>query len=232
MKKIKDIYGKATLLVMFLLLWGCCSCVRQESFAYHGGEKISFADDSTYFSFGGEPFSVMDTTLQIRVEIIGRPVDRERPFRLRLVEEQTSAEIGVNFDAIAEEYNIPAGECFTHIPVTIHRLTLNDTDIYTMCMELVANEEFELGAVEYLQRKISFSNRLDMPIWWNEVSHWVGEYDVRKYQKFIEIFGRPAKQQDINTNKFGVLRAFKEVKIYFEAHPEFEVSFPDVHWEV
>ena len=79
---------------------------------------------------------------------------------------------------------------------------------------------------------VCFTNRLDPPDWWTELSHWLGEYNVRKYQKFIELWGSPITKEDIEENKYAILRVFKEVKLYFEENPVYGVTFPDVEWPV
>ena len=79
---------------------------------------------------------------------------------------------------------------------------------------------------------VCFTNRLDQPDWWTELSHWLGEYNVRKYQKFIELWGSPITKEDIEENKYAILRVFKEVKLYFEENPVCGVTFPDVEWPV
>ena len=219
--------------VFCLLMAGLSvSCERMESFVYNGDEKVSFAADSIYFSFGAEPFSVMDTTLRLRVEIIGSPQPQDRHFQIQINEDKTTASVGRHYDQLPLEYLIEKEKCISEVPVTIHRLNLEADKVYTLSISLVENEDFRLGVAEYQSLTIAFTNRLDCPEWWNELSHWLGEYNVRKYQKFIELFGRPVTQSDINTNKYDILRVFKDVKIYFEAHPEFEVTFPDVHWIV
>ena len=215
--------------LLLLMAWGCS---RKESFVYTGDDKISFTSDSIYFSFGKEPFSVMDTTLQLKLEIIGQPKDVDRQFTIRLDENQTTAKAPLHYDALQTEYTVKAGAASSAVPVTIHRLNLDDESIYTLAIDLVANDDFRLGVEEYQSLIIAFNNRLDCPDWWNELSHWLGEYDVRKYQKFIEIYGHPITQDDINMHRYDILRVFKQVKQYFDANPQFDVHFPDVDWVV
>ena len=97
---------------------------------------------------------------------------------------------------------------------------------------MLPGEDFRLGAVEDRSVAISFTNRLDLPEWWSMLSKWLGEYNPRKYQKFIELWGRAITRTDINEMKYTILRTFKKVKEYFGDHPEFDVSFPDVDWPV
>lgn len=60
-------------LILLTSVW-IFSCNRVESFIYTDVTRINFTSDSLYFSFGTEPFSIIDTTLRIGVEIIGTPV--------------------------------------------------------------------------------------------------------------------------------------------------------------
>ena len=223
-------YSMLSLLPAAFLLFAACG--RDESFVYAGDQKISFADDSIYFSFGAEPFSVMDTTLRLKVEIIGSPLPQERRFQISINPSRTTAREGLHYNALQPEYPMPSGKCISYVPVTIHRLNLDEDQVYTLSIDLEENGDFRLGVVEYQHLTIAFTNRLDCPGWWNELSHWLGEYNVRKYQKFIELNEGPVDQHDINTNKYGILRVFKQVKIYFEQNPQFGVTFPDVDWIV
>ena len=102
----------------------------------------------------------------------------------------------------------------------------------TLRLELVETEDFRLGVIEGRAVSVCFTNRLDQPDWWTELSHWLGEYNVRKYQKFIELWGSPITKEDIEENKYAILRVFKEVKLYFEENPVYGVTFPDVEWPV
>lgn len=208
------------------------ACDRKESFPYSGDDKINFANDSLYFSFGAEPFSVVDTTLLIGVEIIGLPREYDREYRITLDSEHTTARLGDHYDALQEFYPLPANASSADVPVHIHRLNLDDETVYTVRLQLVETEDFRLGVVENRAVKVCFTNRLDCPGWWNELSKWLGEYNVRKYQKFIELYGRPITDKDIAENRYGILRIFKQVKAYFDENPEYGVIFPDVEWIV
>lgn len=208
------------------------SCDYKESFAYSDSERINFTTDSLYYSFGAQPFSVEHADMAVGVEIIGSPAERDRRYRIRINDELTTAVAGEHYEPLQEIHTVPAGASSTEIQVRIHRRLLDDETVYALCLELVETEDFMLGVVENQKLKICFTNRLDCPDWWNELSHWLGEYDIRKYQKFIELYGRPITSADIRESKYAILRVFKEVKLYFEEHPELGVIFPDVEWVV
>nr|WP_122119943.1 DUF4843 domain-containing protein [Alistipes megaguti] len=218
-------------LILLTSVW-IFSCNRVESFIYTDVTRINFTSDSLYFSFGTEPFSIIDTTLRIGVEIIGTPVDFDREFRIGIDASRTTAEAGIHYEPPPLNPVLPAGASSMSIPIRIHRLHLEDDKIHTLSLYIRECANFMPGISEYTTVRICFTNRLDCPNWWNELSQWIGEYDIRKYQKFIELYGGPVSDQDIKENKYTILRVFKEVREYFSRHPEYDVIFPDTEWPV
>ena len=207
-------------------------CSYKESFPYNGDSLVNFKTDSLYFSFGELPFSVTDTTLLIGVEIIGSPADYDRMFNIALDNSRTTARLHEHYDELRMEGTIPSGASAGTVALTIHRLSLQSDSVFTVVLDMLPGEDFRLGAVEDRSVAVSFTNRLDLPEWWSMLSKWLGEYNPRKYQKFIELWGGAITRTDINEMKYTILRTFKKVKEYFGDHPEFDVSFPDVDWPV
>lgn len=207
-------------------------CSYKESFPYKGEPLVNFTTDSLYFSFGELPFSVTDTTLRIGVEIIGSPEPSGRTFHIALDSGRTTARLTEHYDMPETVGSIAAGESSGHVALTIHRLALQSDSTFVVALDMLPDEDFGLGAVEYRSVAVCFTNRLDMPDWWSMLSQWLGEYAPRKYQKFIELWGGAITRQDVNEMKFTILRTFHRVKDYFGEHPEFGVTFPDVDWPV
>ena len=216
----------------FTLALAAVSCSYKESFPYKGDSLVNFTADSLYFSFGELPFSVTDTTLRIGVEIIGSPVSFDRTFFMSLDRERTTARSGEHYDAPATEGIIRAGMSSGAAELTIHRLALQSDSAFTVVLDMVPGDDFRLGAVENRSVAVCFTNRLDLPEWWPMLSQWLGEYNPRKYQKFIELWGGAITRSDINEMKYTILRTFKKVKEFFGEHPEYGVTFPDVEWPV
>ena len=227
MKKVRFFY---IFFILFTFLYASCS--YQESFTYSGRRKINFVSDSLYFSFGKEPFSVIDTTIKIKVELIGLPSDSPLAFRIKMESSRTTAKEREHFEPFPEDYTISPGQSSSIIPIKIYRRKLDENRSYVIRLELIPTQDLELGAVEACGIGICFNNSLDKPVWWNTLSIWLGEYDVRKYQKFIEIYGKPVGADDVIANKYGILRVFKKVKEFFEAEPSYGVLFPDAVWPV
>lgn len=229
---MRTVFYIKSLILAVLTAVVAASCNYKESFVYNDSERINFTTDSLYYSFGTQPFSVEHTDMSIEVEIIGSPAGHDRKYRIRINDELTTAAAGEHYDPLTEIHTLPAGASSAEIPVRIHRRSLDDETVYALCLELVATDDFMLGVIENQKLKICFTNRLDCPDWWTELSHWLGEYNIRKYQKFIELYGGPITSADVKESKYAILRVFKEVKQYFEEHPELGIIFPDVEWVV
>ena len=78
-------------LVPVAALLAAAGCDYKESFPYQGDELIDFTTDSLYFSFGKEPFSVTEKTMEVGVEIVGSPVSHDRGYRIRIDPLRTTA---------------------------------------------------------------------------------------------------------------------------------------------
>ena len=96
-------------LVPVAALLATAGCDYKESFPYQGDELIDFTTDSLYFSFGKEPFSVTEKTMEVGVEIVGSPVSHDRGYRIRIDPLRTTAQAGLHYDALEETRSIPAG---------------------------------------------------------------------------------------------------------------------------
>ncbi len=146
-------------LVPVAALLAAAGCDYKESFPYQGDELIDFTTDSLYFSFGKEPFSVTEKTMEVGVEIVGSPVSHDRGYRIRIDPLRTTAQAGLHYDALEETRTIPAGASSTTIPVRVHRLELEDETVYTLRLELVETEDFRLGVIEGRAVSVCFTNR-------------------------------------------------------------------------
>ena len=206
------------------------SACQDDSFYYSGEDKICFRQEELYFSFGEEPFAVQDTLLSVPVEIIGYPKDRERHYEITVDAEHTTALEHKHYELPSTAYTLSAGQSYDSIYIQVKRLNLQDDSVYHVTVNLLDGKDFLVDVIKSVT--VNFTNRLDCPDWWNILSTWLGEYDKRKYQKFIEIYGKAVTKEEVIDNKYAFLRIFKEVKAYFEANPQYEVTFPDVDWIV
>lgn len=230
MKKAYTIICHLCLYAMLAL--SACSCTQDESFSFRGASGISFERASYRLAMGSLPYSVADTVIRIPLTAVGSASTSPRSYRLKVIDTVTTAKAGVHFQPFSTERILPAGATSDTLRINILRRNLNEDSLYVLTVGISEKTELPPIIAELSKMQLVFDNRLDMPTWWPELAYWLGEYDKKKYQKFIEWNGSPVTQKEMNERKYEYLRIFKKVKAYFEAHPQEGVNFPDVHWEV
>lgn len=170
--------------------------------------------------------------LNVDIEILGFPAKVDRTYRIQVDETKSTAKEGRDYEISSEEYVLKADESITSFPIKFNRRNLDDESLYLLKIDLVPNENFELGIIEMQSINIEFTNRIDMPKWWSILSKYIGEYNIRKYQKFIEINDGGISEKEVNDNPYAALRIFKQVKEYFEKNQTEGIYFPDIKWPV
>lgn len=208
------------------------SCTQEQSFVYEGREGISFEHNTYQIGMGNAPYSISDSIVPIPLMLVGTVSSQSRPYAIKIIDTATTAREGIQFQAFDRKRTLPAGAMTDTLFLKIHRRTLNEDSIYTLTIAINKEGELPPAISERAYVKLMFDNRLAMPQWWSDVSYWLGEYDRRKYQKFIELNGTPITEREMNERKYDYLRIFKKVKSYFDSHPHEGVLFPDVYWEV
>ena len=218
MKKAYTIICHLCLYAMLAL--SACSCTQDESFSFRGASGISFERASYRLAMGSLPYSVADTVIRIPLTAVGSASTSPRSYRLKVIDTATTAKAGVHFQPFSTDRILPAGATSDTLRINILRRNLNEDSFYVLAIGISEKTELPPIIAELSKMQLVFDNRLDMPIWWPELAYWLGEYDKKKYQKFIEWNGSPITQKEMNERKYEYLRIFKKVKAYFEAHPQ------------
>lgn len=216
-------------IISFFLLF---SCKQPDSFVYDDENKINFVINRVYFPMGELSYSEDKPQLNVDIEILGFPAKVDRTYRIQVDETKSTAKEGRDYEISSEEYVLKADESITSFPIKFNRRNLDDESLYLLKIDLVPNENFELGIIEMQSINIEFTNRIDMPKWWSILSKYIGEYNIRKYQKFIEINDGGISEKEVNDNPYAALRIFKQVKEYFEKNQTEGIYFPDIKWPV
>lgn len=156
MKKI--IYFLLSVVVLPLI-----SC-KKELMEYEGMEGIYFAVRSgpSYFSsivwpyrpytniaFVKYPDNVEELTVNIQVMITGPVKDYDRPFKVTINSDSTTAELGVHYLPVGESFIIPANQVAGVIPVTVKRTADMEFENKKIGLRLIANEHFGLAFPEW-----------------------------------------------------------------------------------
>ena len=244
--------------VSLLLFWRC----EKEMMDYEGKPGIYFAVQTIPPSQYGDPelyayvdttllpFSTMiqdDSTLNIKVRVMGNVVDYDRPFKIHIIDTASDAVAGEDYDALELQYVIKAGQRETFIPVTGHRQAKMLDRTYYLALELEENEHFSLPlkywlkldldytatdrAISVVRHVIGFTDGLFVPKAWTY--NYLGKYTKKKISLICSMFGLSITDfdntNDMNANRQKVLaqsldRYLKEMDAKGETIYEDEVD--------
>lgn len=151
MKKI--IYFAAFLLSII----GLQSCEQHEIAFYDGQDAIFFDQQygvawfdtlrQSHQIYSLIPFGMMansDSLLRIKVETTGYLRDYDRPFKIEIVADSTTAREGEEFDAFSLEGVIRAGQNSTYIPIHFHKTERLLDETLQLQIRLIPGEHFTL----------------------------------------------------------------------------------------
>lgn len=146
---------------MVLLVTGfsLASC-KKEMMSYEGMEGVYFAVRSgpyyaapstwpyrpyTNVEFVKYAANIQELSVSIKMMITGPVKDYDRPFRVELNPDSTTAQVGVHYMPLPETGIIPANAIEGYIPVTLKRTADMLVQNKTIGLRLVANEHFGLA---------------------------------------------------------------------------------------
>ncbi|WP_289755520.1 DUF4843 domain-containing protein [uncultured Duncaniella sp.] len=217
-------------LLSMTLLWTSCS---EEVIDYYSGqESIYFAQQwgvphftHDYLSLGGTlvnclqpsskiPFGEMivnDSILNLTIQTSGACKDYDRPFKIEVVTDSTTAIEGTEFELIDNEAVIPAGEVRTKVKMVFHKTSRMDDENLQVQLRLVPGEHFSLpfdsdgfgnmpkihsGSPYYTEyggnfdpaiHNIFVNNFLVKPLNWNDYN--MGIWSQEKYRLLLDYTG-------------------------------------------
>lgn len=158
------------------------------------GHETTRRADSICYSFALDGPEVTDTIIPVVIKVSSLPADHDRPYRIGLVDGQTTA-TSADWDAgILENRCIKAGALTDTLKIPIRRNENLRQHWVQLRLRLSPNEEFQLGYSNLHEVKVSFSDILNMPSWWPRWESVFGEFVREKYQKWIEIYPLGADQ--------------------------------------
>ncbi len=221
---MKRIYLIIGFMFSLLLFWRC----EKEMMDYEGKPGIYFAVQTVPPSHYGDPdlwaytdttlvpFSIIltdDSTVNVKVRVMGDIVDYDRQFKIHMVDTSTDAVVGEDFDVLETEYVIKAGERETLIPITGHRQAKMLDTIYYLTLELEENEHFALPlkywlpidndytdkneVIDVVRHVIGFTDGLYQPKAWTY--NYLGKYTRKKMNLLCSMFGlQPTDFDDTN----------------------------------
>ena len=227
MKTILCILGIA----LGLIVVGCNE--NGDSGFYDNVYRVYFPKDSIRYNFGDKPVELTSYTVNVPVEVLGLPADKEIIIKVSVDEKATTAPEGA-YVAVPTEILIKKDSVLAYIPVELIRADIpseKDTTFHIV-LRLEPNDNFELGVKESLQSVVVFSNFLAKPDWWIGLQDYcLGIFQKEKYQKMIELWGGPITLDDFFFRSAKIISVAQEMYYYFQEHPEYGMVFPpEIVW--
>ncbi|MCC8426484.1 DUF4843 domain-containing protein [Mucilaginibacter sp. UR6-11] len=143
--------------------------------------------DTTAFTytFAYSPAQLRDT-VWVKVTTSGERVHQPRNFILAADPKKTTAVSALHYEALKASYTMPADSGIVHVPVI---LLNTDTALQNKTVKITLVVSGGAGfstnlPIEVRSKQITFSNRLEKPVWWN---YWgqLGNYSRVKHQLFL-----------------------------------------------
>lgn len=146
-------------LLLLALVLPSASC-KKEMMQYEGMEGVYFAVQSgpsyaapsswpyrpyTNIEFVKYPNNIQELAASIKVMITGPVKNYDRPFRVVVNTDSTTAQAGVHYLPFPETFIIPANSIFGVIPITLKRTPDLTVENKRLGLRLVANEHFGLA---------------------------------------------------------------------------------------
>ena len=208
LKSMKKIISIIILAIVFL----STACEENNFKIYNDGDLIQFGpeesriymasynlvDTTKTYTFYYKQATVIQDTVFFDIYAIGGVSSRNRSFALKQdsVAGATNAVPGVDYIAfddprVKENYIIKAGAVHTRVPVILLRNAKLKTNMLTLKISNVENENFRLGEKSNIWRKIIFTDRLSQPNQWdaNMTKYYIGNYSVAKHAFMIQATG-------------------------------------------
>lgn len=155
---MKQVIIWASVLLCMLSMSAC----KKDIMGYEGAEGVYFAVQwgpsyGTDKSWPYRPYSNVEFVkyaddvikVNIKVMITGPVKSYDRPFKVAINPDSTTAVAGVHYEAIPENLVIRADSFAAYVPVTLKRAADLETETKTIGLKLIPNEHFALSFPEW-----------------------------------------------------------------------------------
>ncbi|GAE85153.1 DUF4843 domain-containing protein [Bacteroides reticulotermitis] len=205
---------KKIFILSILLATLCASCKNNENYPFKGADAVYFqangdwavVQDSINYSFAGK--GVDEAVVGIRINLLGYASPQDRKVRVVVDEEETTAKEGVHYQALKNEYTLPADSVYLMLPVIVYNKdeTLENRSV-TLDLQLEETEDLQLGIAGRTKVRLLINNMLKKPTYWEQaLKYSFGVYSRTKHELCILLLGFDFPE-DVNdydvTDQFG-----------------------------
>lgn len=160
---------------------------------YHGQNNVYFyyqdpADTLLEYSFGAQPESYTKHTIEVPVRLAGMPSKNVQHFKV-CVGSASTAKVGIHYEALQSEYEIPADSVNATIPVVFLRDSMSvEKGSYTLVLHMEGTNELGDRYPTNNTIKIRVSNVLEEPEIWKHYPGYFGDFERKKYLMMLSYY--------------------------------------------
>lgn len=144
--------------------------------------------DSISHSFAMDAMGVETYTFRIAVNTIGLASPEDRNYTVKVLEKESNV-TSDDWEANSIANTImKSGSITDTLELVVKKSDVLSKEWRHMVLELKANEHFLLGPDSLRTLKVSFSNIVTPPAWWNNWKSLFGDFNREKYAKWREIY--------------------------------------------
>lgn len=165
------------------------------------GRQTNDRLDSLSYSFAFDGSEVTDYTFKIPVSIAGVAANTDRTFKVEVVEEDSNIADSDWDKSVIEAPIIHKGILFDTLVVKVNRTESIKDAIKSITFRLLPNENFALSDSIYSTAKISFTDILLAPDYWQTYQSIFGDFCPEVYLKWREIYKEGADPKGYSWKK-------------------------------
>ncbi len=225
-------------LVVFIL----SACEQNETMLYDTDfnalnfklkNDYGYGPDSLYVNFMFLSDESAKETVKVKVRLMGMPVSVDRYYKVEEIVDESTAESGVHYEGLQEQYLFPAGETETYFELHALRHTSMRDSTYRLQLKLKASADFTNGIEDEQSFVINITdNLLIAPPFWkkNYLHYYGGPYHWKKCKKYIEIAG--VDGPDWHPDPYAAGDVYiKKTRIWFEENPTYDEEGNRLYFE-
>jgi len=192
-----------------------------------------YENDSLYLNFMFLPDDANTEVLKVELQLMGQAAATDRTYKVTEIAEATTAESGVHYEALGEQYVFPANETETNFELVLKRdeSLLEKTCRLVIVLQETTDFKYGIADEQYFILNVSDNLIIEPPFWKNAYLHYYGgAYHWKKCKKYIEIAGVDGPNWYPNPYAAGDIYV-KQTRKWFEENPTYDEDGNRLYFE-
>ncbi|MBS2210446.1 DUF4843 domain-containing protein [Carboxylicivirga mesophila] len=211
------------------------SCEENEPMLYDTNyNALNFkVADSLYVNYMFFPDDATSAVVKVNLKLMGQASPTERYYKIGEVADETTAEQGVHYETLKEQYAFPANTTEVDFELQLKRDESLRENTYRLMLHLIPGDDFKQGILDEQYFIINITdNLLVPPPFWerNYLHYYAGPYHWKKCKKYIEIAGVDAPNWYPDPYAAGDVY-IKQTRKWFEENPTYDEDGNRLYFE-